>query len=343
MKIVTSNTPTGINDNPRKNGASENAPSNHVYNPGVPFQEKWINEIHVNLSAVNRRTATLTKRRSLKKAWQAAWLLKAISCIDLTTLSGQDTPGRVKRLCAKAKNPISRELEQALDIESLHITTGAVCVYHEMVSTAVKALSGTHIPVAAVSTGFPAGLSSFETRLQEVKNSIAAGATEIDIVITRGYVLNAQWQELYDEVKAFKQACGKIHMKTILATGELSTLNNVARASMVAMMAGTDFIKTSTGMESSNATLPVSLAMVRMIRHYQELTGYRVGFKPAGGIRTAKDAINFLVLIKEELGDSWLNPDMFRFGASGLLTDIERQLEHYATGRYSANHRHAMG
>ena len=313
-----------------------------VNNPGVEFHASWVNDIRVNLSAVKRRTATLTSRRTVKKAWQAAWLVKAVSCIDLTTLSGQDTPGKVKRLCAKAKTPISLELQKALGIEELNITTGAVCVYHEMIETAVKALKGTNIPVAAVSTAFPAGLSSMDIRLQEVKSSVAAGAREIDIVITRAHVLNGNWKALYNEVNAFKQACGSVHMKTIIATGELSTLTNVAKASMVAMMAGSDFIKTSTGMESSNATLPVTMTMVRMIREYHRLTGFRVGFKPAGGIGTAKDAISYLILIKEELGNSWLNPNMFRFGASSLLGDIERQLEHYVTGRYSANHRHAI-
>jgi deoxyribose-phosphate aldolase len=315
---------------------------NTVHNPGVGFQTEWIDNIRVNLSAVKRRTSTLTNRRTVKKAYQAAWLIKAISCIDLTTLSGQDTPGKVKRLCAKARTPVSSELQQALKIESLNLTTGAVCVYHQMVETAVQALKGTNIPVAAVSTGFPAGLAPMETRIAEIKASVAAGAKEIDIVITRAHVLNGNWKALYDEVKTFKQACGDAHMKTIISVGELSTLNNVARASMISMMAGSDFIKTSTGMESTNATLPVSLVMIRMIREYQELTGFRVGFKPAGGIATAKDAINYLVLIKEELGDSWLNPEMFRFGASSLLGDIERQLEHYVTGRYSASYRHAM-
>jgi len=315
---------------------------NDVNNPGVDFQVKWVNEIRVNLSAVQRRIATLKNRRTVKKQWQAAWLIKAVSCIDLTTLSGQDTPGKVRRLCAKARTPISLDLQKALNIEDLHITTGAVCVYHEMVETAVKALEGTNIPVAAVSTGFPAGLSSFETRLAEIKASVAAGAKEIDIVITRGHVLNANWSALYDEVNAFKAACGSAHMKSIISTGELSTMNNVARASMVAMMAGSDFIKTSTGMEATNATLEVTLVMVRMIRQYNELTGYRVGFKPAGGIGTAKDAINYLILMKEELGDSWLNPNMFRFGASSLLADIERQLDHHVTGRYSAFNRHPI-
>ncbi len=314
-----------------------------VHNPGVEFHPQWLDDLRVNLSAIERRISTLSKRRTVKKEWQSAWLLKAVSCIDLTTLSGQDTPGKVRRLCSKARIPISKELQKALDIESLQLTTGAVCVYHEMVPTAVEALKGTGIPVAAVSTGFPAGLSSFSTRLQEIKNSVAAGAKEIDIVITRGHVLNANWAALYDEISACRQACGEAHMKTIISTGELSTLNNVARASMVAMMAGSDFIKTSTGMESTNATLSVSLVMTRMIRHYHSLTGYRVGFKPAGGIGKAKDAISYLVLIKEELGDSWLNPEMFRFGASSLLADIERQLEHQVTGRYSANNRHAIG
>ena len=314
-----------------------------VHNPGTPFNADWLQTIRVNLSAIQRRCGTLTNRRAIKKDWQAAWLLKAISCIDLTTLSGQDTPGKVRRLCAKAKMPISPSLQRQLEIESLGITTGAVCVYHEMVETAVQALKGTSIPVAAVSTGFPAGLSSFATRLQEIKDSVAASATEIDIVITRAHVLNGHWSQLYDEIKQCKAACGDVHMKTIISTGELSTMNNVAKASMVAMMAGSDFIKTSTGMESKNASLHVSLVMMRMIRHYHDLTGYRVGFKPAGGISTAKDAINYLVLVKEELGDSWLNPEMFRFGASSLLADIERQLEHHVTGRYSANHRHPMG
>lgn len=313
-----------------------------VYNPGTTFNADWLQNIRINLSAIQRRCDTLTKRRSLKKDWQAAWLVKAITCIDLTTLSGQDTPGKVRRLCAKAKQPISPRIQKALGLENVKITTGAVCVYHEMVEHAVAALKGSNIPVAAVSTGFPAGLSSFATRLQEIKDSVASGATEIDIVITRAHVLNGNWSQLYEEIKQCKAACGSAHMKTIISTGELSTMNNVAKASMVAMMAGSDFIKTSTGMESKNASLPVSLVMMRMIRHYQMLTGFRVGFKPAGGISTAKDAINYLVLLKEELGDAWLNPEMFRFGASSLLGDIERQLEHHVTGHYSAGHRHSM-
>jgi deoxyribose-phosphate aldolase len=185
-------------------------------------------------------------------------------------------------------------------------------------------------------------LSPIEQRIEEIHASVADGAREIDIVITRAHVLTGNYEALYDEVRRFRQACGDAHMKAILATGELATLGNVARASMVAMMAGSDFIKTSTGKEGVNATLPFSLVMTRMIREYYESTGYAVGYKPAGGIRSAKNALEYLYLMKEELGDRWLKPDLFRFGASGLLTDIERQLEHFVTGRYSAAHRHPM-
>ena len=311
-------------------------------NPGMPLDLDLVLAQRVNRSAAERRAATIPTRRTVKKQWQAAWLLRAVTLIDLTTLAGDDTPGNVRRLCAKAMHPMRPDLEQLLGVEKLHITTGAVCVYHALVPTAVEALAGSGIPVAAVSTGFPAGLSPFETRLAEVKASVAAGAKEIDIVITRGYVLTGDWQALYDEVGAFRNACGASHMKAILGTGELATLTNVARASMVAMMAGADFIKTSTGKEGVNATLPVSLVMVRMIREYFEQTGHAIGYKPAGGIRSAKNSLEYLYLMKEELGDRWLRSDLFRFGASGLLTDIERQLEHYATGRYSAAHRQPM-
>jgi deoxyribose-phosphate aldolase len=262
--------------------------------------------------------------------------------MDLTTLAGDDTPGNVRRLCAKAAHPLKPEIVTALGVADLQLTTGAVCVYHQYVATAVAALEGTGIPVAAVSTGFPAGLSPFEQRLAEIHASVAAGATEIDIVITRAHVLTGNWDALYDEVRAFRDACGDAHMKTILGVGELATLTNVARASMVAMMAGSDFIKTSTGKETSNATLPVGLVMTRMIREFGERTGHEVGFKPAGGIRTAKQALDWLVLMKEELGDRWLRPPLFRFGASGLLTDVERQLEHFVTGRYAAAYRQPM-
>ena len=315
----------------------------HDLNPGIELHFDALDNIHVNLSALQRRTSTLKGRRTVKKQWQAAWLLKAIACMDLTTLSGDDTPGRVKRLCAKAAHPIRPDLLQSLDIQDLGLTTGAVCVYHEMVETAVEALEGTNIPVAAVSTGFPHGLSPFKQRVEEIEASVKAGAKEIDIVITRGHVLTQNWKALYEEVKAFKQACGPgVHLKAILAVGELATMRNVAKASMVSMMAGADFIKTSTGKEKVNASLDVTLVMIRMIREYMAFTGYKVGYKPAGGISTAKDALNYLILMKEELGNEWVEPHLFRFGASSLLGDIERQLEHFVTGQYSAGHRHPI-
>jgi deoxyribose-phosphate aldolase len=310
-------------------------------NPGMDLDMQWVRGVQANTSAIERRAATLPGRRSVKKDHQAAWLCRAISCIDLTTLAGDDTVGRVQRLCAKARQPVRADLLQALDMQGL--TVGAVCVYHDMIAPAVQALAGSGIPVAAVSTGFPAGLSPFHLRLAEIGESVAAGAREIDIVISRRHVLAGNWGALYDEMRAFRDACGEAHVKAILATGELGTLRNVARASLVCMMAGADFIKTSTGKESVNATLPVSLVMIRAIRDYHARSGYRVGYKPAGGISKAKDALVYLALIKEELGNRWLQPDLFRFGASSLLGDIERQLEHHVTGAYSASWRHAMG
>jgi len=312
-------------------------------NPGLALDLDWVAELQVNRSAVERRVASLVKRRTVKKAWQVAWLLKAISCMDLTTLAGDDTPGRVQRLCAKARRPVRREVLETLGVGELPLTVGAVCVYHAMVEVAVAALAGSGIPVAAVSTGFPAGLSPFDLRLREIEASIRAGAREIDIVITRGHVLTGDWPALYDEVRAFREACGPAHMKTILGTGDLGTLRNVARAAAVCMMAGADFIKTSTGKESTNATLPVGLVMTRMIRDYHERSGRRVGFKPAGGIGTAKEALAYLILMKEELGREWLEPELFRFGASSLLTDIERQLDYHASGRYAATYRQPLG
>lgn len=315
----------------------------HERNPGIPLDLGWVRSTRVNLSAAERRSATLGTRRSVKKDWQAAWLLRAVTCIDLTTLAGDDTPGNVQRLCAKARQPVRSDLLEALGMGDVRITTGAVCVYHNRIGDAVRALEGSGVPVAAVSTGFPAGLNPFHLRVEEIRESVKAGAEEIDIVISREHVLRANWEALYDEVRAFREACGDAHMKTILATGELATLRNVGMASLVCMMAGADFIKTSTGKESVNATLPVSLTMVRAIREYQDRTSYKVGFKPAGGIRTAKQAMNWQFLMKEELGDEWLFPNLFRYGASALLTDIERQLSHFATGRYAAEHYMPMG
>ena len=318
------------------------AGAGHGRNPGFPLELDWVHDVHVNRSAVERRAATIGTRRTVKKQWQAAWLLRAITLMDLTTLAGDDTPGNVRRLCAKARQPVRPDLLEALGAQDLPIRTAAVCVYHAYVGVAVEALQGSGIPVAAVSTGFPAGLSPFRQRVEEIRASVAAGAAEIDIVITRAHVLSGNWEALYDEVRTFRDACGDAHLKTILATGELATLRNVARASLVCMMGGADFIKTSTGKESANATMPVSLVMVRAIREYLEGSGHEVGFKPAGGIRTAKQAVEWMLMMKEELGTHWLEPALFRFGASSLLTDIERQLEHHVTGRYSAAYRHPM-
>jgi deoxyribose-phosphate aldolase len=311
-------------------------------NEGIALDVSRIDEVRVNSSAAERRAQTLVTRRTVKKDWQIAWLLRAISCMDLTTLSSDDTDERVRRLCAKARQPIQSELVKQLGIENLDLKVAAVCVYHTFVETAVRAVEGSGIHVAAVSTGFPAGLSPMKERVAEIRRSVEAGADEIDVVITRGLVFGAKWRELYDEVATFKAACGSAHLKVILGTGDLLTLRNVARASFVAMMASADFIKTSTGKETVNATLPVGLVMVRAIREYAEETGFAVGLKPAGGIRTAKQSLEWLALMKEELGNSWLKADLFRFGASSMLGDIERQLEYHATGRYSAEYRHPM-
>src|SRR6201997_2146176 len=311
-------------------------------NEGMPLDLSWVDEVRVNTSAAERRAQTLVTRRTVKKDWQIAWLLRAITCMDLTTLSSDDPAHRFRRLCSKGRQPIRQDLVKLLGIESLNIQVAAICVYHSFVETAVRALEGSGIKVAAVSTGFPAGLSPLDERVAEIRRSVDAGADEIDVVITRAHVFGGRWQALFDEIATFKAACGNAHMKVILVTGDLLTLRNVARASMVAMMAGADFIKTSTGKESVNATLPVSLVMARAIREYAQQTGMAVGFKPAGGIRTAKQSLEWLALMKEELGDSWLKAELFRFGASGMLADIERQLEHHATGRYSADYRHPI-
>jgi deoxyribose-phosphate aldolase len=311
-------------------------------NRGIPLNLDWVKQVRINTSAVERRAQSHVARRTVKNEWQAAWLLRAISCMDLTTLSGDDTDERVRRLCAKARQPIEQDIAKRLQIENLNIKVAAVCVYHRFVETAVRALEGSGVRVAAVSTGFPAGLSPVEERVAEIRRSVEAGADEIDIVITRAHVFGGKWQELYDEVAEFKLASGHCHMKAILATGDLLTLRNVARASFVAMMAGADFIKTSTGKESINATLPVGFVMTRAIREYAQETGMAVGFKPAGGIRTAKQSTEWLALMKEELGMDWMKAELFRFGASSLLNDIERQLEHHATGRYSADYRHPI-
>jgi deoxyribose-phosphate aldolase len=311
-------------------------------NTGTPLHRDWFENVRVNLSAVERRAATLPARRSVKKEYQAAWLVKAVTCIDLTTLAGDDTPGRVRRLAAKARRPIRSDVVAALGLTDAPPTVGAVCVYPTMVAPAVRALEGSGVPVASVATGFPTGLMPLSLRLAEIRYALESGAAEIDIVITREHALLGNWEALYDEISAMREVCGPAHLKVILATGDLKTLRTVYKASMVAMMAGADFIKTSTGKEDVNATLPVSLTMLRALRDYGERTGARVGFKPAGGLKTAKDALTWLMLMKEELGRPWLEPNLFRIGASSMLGDIERQLEHFVTGRYASSAHHAL-
>ena len=314
----------------------------HTRNAGVALTPDWFEGVDINLSATERRAASLTTRRTVKKQWQAAWLVRAIECIDLTTLAGDDTEGRVDRLCAKAKHPLRDDLKKALGLADYDLTTGAVCVDPAMVPEAVKALRGTKVPVASVATGFPAGLTPIKQRLAEIREAVDAGADEIDIVINRRFALTNNWAALYDETKLKREACGAARMKAILGTGDIKTMTGVYRASMVAMMAGADFIKTSTGMEATNATLPVGLVMLRAIRDYQQRTGFDVAFKPAGGIRASKDALAWLTLMKEEMGGEYMTPYFFRMGASGLLGDIERQIEHYVTGRYSSSDRHGI-
>jgi deoxyribose-phosphate aldolase len=306
-------------------------------NPGTQLDLGWVEDVRVNRSAVERRAATLVTRRTVKKEWQAAWLLRAITCLDLTSLAGDDTPGNVRRLCAKGLNPLRQDMKDALGIGDWNLRVAAICVYHNLVRVAVEALAGTGVPVAAVSTGFPAGQISMREKLEEIRESVTAGGSEIDIVISRAHVLSQDWRALYEETRASREACGDAHMKAILATGELGTLQNVGMASLVCMMAGADFIKTSTGKETVNATLPVGVVMTRAIREYHERTGYLVGFKPAGGIRSAKQALDWEILMKEELGTRWLTPALFRLGASTLLTDIERQLSYFISGRYAAD------
>lgn len=309
-------------------------------NPGVDLDLEWVSKVRVNTHAVLKRAQHIQAQKIPKKQWQAAWLLKAVTCIDLTTLAGDDTPSNVHRLCLKAVQPVRGDLLQAMDMHDKGVTTAAVCVYPSRVADAVRTLKAakSKLPVASVATGFPAGQTPLETRLQEVRLAVADGASEIDIVINRTLAITGEWEEMYDEISQFRKACGSAHMKTILAIGELGTFTNVYKASLVAMMAGSDFIKTSTGKESVNATYPVAIVMARAIRDYHLYTGYKVGFKPAGGIRTAQESLVWLTLIKEELGNDWLSPLLFRLGASSLLADIERQIYHHVTGQYAAYH-----
>lgn len=297
-------------------------------NPGIPLDLGWIGDMRVNRSAVERRAATLPSRRPAKQPYQVAWLIRALQCLDLTTLSGDDTPGGVRRLCAKARSPLRADLLEGLGLDPAEVHVAAVCVYPNLVEAAVGSLQGSGVRVASVAAGFPAGQMPLRTRLGEIEEAVRRGADEVDVVIARAHVLQGHWQALYDEVRAFREAAGPALLKVIVACGELGTLRQVAQATAVAMMAGADFVKTSTGKEAVNATLEFGIVMARAVREYAQRTGFQVGFKPAGGIRTARQALDWLVLVKEELGEAWLDPARFRIGASALLDDIERQLEH---------------
>jgi deoxyribose-phosphate aldolase len=272
------------------------------------------------------RAATLSTR-SIKTTAKSWAIDLAISMIDLTTLEGQDTPGKVRALCAKAMRPDPAEPATP--------KVAAICVYPDMVPVAVEALRGSGVHVASVATAFPSGRSSIAVKLADTRDAVAAGADEIDMVIDRGAFLAGHYLEVYEEIVAVKEACGDAHLKVILETGELVTYDNVRRASWLGMLAGGDFIKTSTGKIAPAATLPVTLVMLEGVRDFRAATGRQVGVKPAGGIRTTKDAIKYLVLVNETVGDDWLDPDWFRLGASSLLNDLLMQRTKIATGRYS--------
>jgi deoxyribose-phosphate aldolase len=311
----------------------------------LPFDIGLVQSLRVNRSAVEARALELGTRRTFKVEAQVAAYLAAIRCIDLTTLAGDDTPGRVARLCAKALAPVEREVLEALGLGSFPLTAAAVCVYPAQIRTAVRSLGG-RLPVASVATGFPSGQTFQEVKLREIELCIREGASEIDVVISREKVLTGKWKALYDEIVRYREVCGsRAKLKTILGVGNLETLTNVAAASAVAIMAGSDTIKTSTGFEPTNATLPSGLVMVRQIQRFLDLgllKGKRVGFKPAGGIRTAKEAMLWLTLMLEELGPDWTRPALFRIGASTLLNDLERQLRHLTFGRYANAQYHPM-
>ncbi len=276
---------------------------------------------------VEERVARLSKR-SIKKSSKVSALNLAMSMLDLTTLEAKDTPGKVRQLCAKAMHPHAGYP----DIPSV----AAVCVYPNLVRVAKEALKGSGVKVAAVATAFPSGMSTRKVKLEETKWAVGEGADEIDMVISRGHFLSGEYAFVFDEIAAVKEACGEAHLKVILETGELSTLDNVRRASDLAMHAGADFIKTSTGKIQPAATLPVTMVMLEAIRDYYYETGKKIGMKPAGGIATAKLALNYLVVVHETLGNDWLNPDMFRFGASALANDILMQMLKERTGVYQS-------
>jgi deoxyribose-phosphate aldolase len=282
----------------------------------------------VNAVAVEERAAALAKR-SIKKETKVAGLKLAISMMDLTTLEGKDTAGKVRQMCHKAVTP--------MDSDPTLPSCGAVCVYPNFVRIAKAALLGSSVKVASVATAFPSGQSPLDIKLDDTRRAVEFGADEIDMVIDRGAMLSGDYAKVFDEIAATKEACGAAHLKVILETGELGSYDTVRRASDLGIAAGADFIKTSTGKVQPAATPPVTLVMLEAIRDHFYQTGVRIGMKPAGGVRTAKQALHYLVLVKETLGDAWLTPDLFRFGASALLNDVLMQLEKERTGNYQAS------
>lgn len=289
--------------------------------------KKFLNGLSgVDKVGVEERSAKLATR-SIKTTAKKEGIDLSIRMIDLTTLEGMDTKGKVKTLCAKARRP--DPLDNSVP------SVAAVCVYSDLVSIAKENLTGTNIKVAAVATGFPAGRVSLAAKLQDTNDAVSQGADEIDMVIDRGAFHEGRFFDIYEQILSIKEACKSAHLKVILETGELKTYDNVKKASWIAMLAGADFIKTSTGKVQPAATLPVTLVMLQAINEFERATGKIIGMKPAGGIKTTKDAMKYLVLVKETLGDRWLNPNLFRFGASSLLNDLLMQRQKLKTGSYS--------
>lgn len=290
----------------------------------------------IDMIAADERAGSFTKR-SIKKESKLDALYAAIEMVDLTTLEGMDTPGKVKQLCGKARQAvpfgIQKEMEKFENFRPIP-KVAAVCVYPNMVPYAAEALDGSGIQIASVATAFPAGQLPLDIKVSDVKRAVKFGATEIDMVIDRGAFHQGHYQKVFDEIVKVKEACGRAHLKVILETGELKTYDKVRLASWLAMEAGADFIKTSTGKVSPAATMPVTLVMLQAIQDYYEITGKKIGMKPAGGIKTSKQAIHYLCMVNETLGEDWLTPDLFRFGASSLLNDLLKQIFKQVTGRY---------
>lgn len=301
-------------------------------NPGEPFDLEWVLAPQVDAAAIGSAVSSLSTESTVPGEEEATRLLCAIRCIDLTSLAGDDTPDSVRAVCARAREPLEARLRDRLLPAAADVRVAAVCVYHHFIETARRALEGSGVPVAVASAGFPAGLSPLQQRIDEIRSSVEAGAQEIDAVINRSLALTGEWEALYAEVRAFREACGAIPLKVILGTGELRSLDNIARTSRLCLQAGADFIKTSTGKEAVNATYPAGLVMLREILAYRGRTGRQVGFKPAGGIRTPDQAMGWMRLVKETTGEASLDPQRFRIGATALLSAIGERLAQLAGG-----------